>query len=191
VEPIRGCTAEKETGVIDVAEAVARLERSTGAFLAVLDGVSERQWNVRPAGEEWSLAETVEHVVITDRRVRATLEGLFEAPLIAGAPRFDDAAISADMFATAGPVPPGLAEPKGCFAIPAEGVAALAEIRDDLIAWARRRTADLRTHGLPHPVFGVFDGVQWILFAAAHTDNHLPQLRALRAQLDPACPPKT
>lgn len=41
--------------------------------------------------------------------------------------------------------------------------------------------ADLRAYGLLHPVFSVFDGVQWILFAAAHTDNHLPQLRGLRA----------
>jgi hypothetical protein len=53
-------------------------------------------------------------------------------------------------------------------------------------AWARATTADLRAHGLPHPVFGVFDGVQWILFAAAHTDSHLPQLRALQAHREPA-----
>ena len=26
---------------------------------------------------------------------------------------------------------------------------------------------------------GMFDGVQWILFLAAHTDNHIPQLRRL------------
>jgi hypothetical protein len=58
--------------VIDAAEAVARLERSTGAFLEVLDGVSEREWDVRPPGEAWSLEETVEHVVITDRLVFPT-----------------------------------------------------------------------------------------------------------------------
>jgi len=72
-------------------------------------------------------------------------------------------------------------EPKGRFATRAQGIAALNEVRDELVAWARATTADLRAHGLPHPVFGVFDGVQWILFAAAHTDNHLPQLRALQA----------
>jgi hypothetical protein len=55
------------------------------------------------------------------------------------------------------------------------------EVRDELVAWARETAADLRAYGLPHPVFGVFDGVQWMLFAAAHTDNHLPQLHALRA----------
>jgi hypothetical protein len=29
-------------------------------------------------------------------------------------------------------------------------------------------------------VIGVFDGVQWVLFVGAHTDNHIPQLRRLR-----------
>lgn len=167
--------------MIDAANAVERFERSTGAFLDALDGVSERTWGIHPAGEAWSLAETVEHVVLTDRSVGARLRQLLAAPFPAGVARFDDAAISAGMFATAGPVPPGLAEPQGRFATPPEGIAALIQVRDELVAWARATSADLRAYGLPHPVFGVFDGVQWLLFAAAHTDNHLPQVRALRA----------
>jgi len=168
----------------DAADAVARFERSTLSFLDALDGVSEEAWRVRPAGEMWSLAETVEHVVLTDRAIRARLEQLLAARLLPGAPRFDDAAISARMFDGAGPAPPGLAEPSGRFATRAEGIAALLEVRDQLVRWARETPADLRSHGLPHPVFGVFDGVQWILFAAAHTENHLPQLRALRANAE-------
>lgn len=164
--------------MIHVVDAIAKLERSTRSFLDALDGVSERAWLLRPDGETWSLADTTEHVVLTDRSVRKRLEHLLAAPLPVGAPRFDDAAISAAMFD--GPAPPGLAEPKGRFATCADGVAALVAVRDELVAWARETAADLRAHALPHPVFGVFDGVQWILFAAAHTDNHLPQLRTLR-----------
>jgi len=167
--------------MIDAAAAVARFEQSTGSFLQLLDGVSEREWQLRPAGEPWSLAETVEHVVLANRSIHATLQRLLAAPLSAGAPRYDDCAISSDMFATAAPPPPGAGEPKGRFTTREQGLAALTEVRDGLIAWARDTRADLRAHGLPHPVFGVFDGVQWILFAAAHTDNHLPQLRGLRA----------
>jgi len=177
---------------MDKADAVARFEHSTRSFLDLLDGVSERAWSLRPAGEVWSLAETVEHVVLTDRLVRARLQQLLAAPLPAAAPCFDDAKISASMFDTAGVAPPGLAEPKGRFATPTEGIAALVEIRDEVVAWARATTADLRAHGLSHPVFGVFDGVQWILFAAAHTDNHLPQLLALKSHCELASqgPPK-
>jgi hypothetical protein len=130
------------TSVIDAADAVVRFERSTHSFIDALGPASEREWRLRPAGEEWSLAETVEHVVLTDRSVFARLQQVIAAPFPAGAPRFDD----------------------------------------ELVAWVRGTPADLRAHGLPHPVFGVFDGIQWILFAAAHTDNHLPQLRALQAR---------
>lgn len=167
--------------MIDAMDAVARFKSSTGSFLGAVDGVSEREWGLRRAGEEWSLAETVEHVVLTDRLIRATLARVLASPLSVDAPRFDDAAISAGMFDAAGPAPPGFAEPKGRFSTSAEGIAALVEVHDELVAWTRATKGNLRAHGLPHPVFGVFDGVQWILFAAAHTDNHLPQLRALRA----------
>jgi hypothetical protein len=167
--------------MIDAAGALARFERSTRSFLDALDGVSDAEWRLRPPGAEWSLAETVEHVVLTDRGIRARLEQLGAAPLAADVPRFDDAGITAAMFENASPPPPGLAEPKGRYATCAEGIGALVQAGEELVACARGTGADLRTLGLPHPVFGVFDGVQWILFAAAHTDNHLPQLRALRA----------
>jgi hypothetical protein len=147
----------EEATVIDVRDAVARFERSTCAFLDALDGVSERVWRLRPAGEAWSLAETAEPVVLTDRSIRASLDHLLTAPLPAGAPRFEDAAISADTF---GPAAPGLAEPQGRFVTRADGIAALVAVCEELVAWARGPAADLRAYGLPHPVFGVFDGIQ-------------------------------
>lgn len=174
--------------MIDAADAIARFEHSTRTVLDALDGVSDRAWGFRPTGETWSLAETVEHVVITDRLVHARLVQLPAAPFPSDARRFDDAAIAAAMFATAAPPPTDLAEPKGRFATRAEGIAALVGIQADLVAWARGAAIDLRAYGLPHPVFGVFDGVQWLLFAAAHTDNHLPHLRALRAHRELSSP---
>jgi hypothetical protein len=31
-----------------------------------------------------------------------------------------------------------------------------------------------------HPIFGLLDGVQWLLFAASHHDNHTRDLVELR-----------
>lgn len=160
--------------------ALDTLERSTRAFLDLLDGVSDAQWRIRPAGQEWSMAETVEHVVLANRAVRGALGRLRASPLAADAERYDDAAIGGDMFRTAAPAPPGAADPTGCYATRADGVTALRASCDAIAASANEATIDLRANGVVHPVFGVFDGVQWILFAAAHTDNHVPQLRALR-----------
>ncbi len=170
--------------MIDVVEAIARFERSTRSLLDALEGVSEQTWRLRPAEGAWSVAETVEHVVLANRLICSRLAALPAAPFPPGVPRLDDAAISADIFDGAAPPPVDLAEPKGCFASRAEGIAALVDTRERLLARARGTGADLRACGLVHPVFGVFDGVQWILFAAAHADNHLPQLRALSCVYD-------
>jgi len=161
------------------ATALDAVRRSTRSFLALFDGVSDRAWRWRPAGEEWSIGQTVEHVVLSDRAILARLAALPAAPLASDAARCDDAFISDAMFRSAGPAP-ALAPPKGRLATRAHGIAALCGACDGLVAWASATDADLRGFGLPHPIFGTFDGVQWLLFAAAHTENHAAQLRTLR-----------
>jgi DinB family protein len=159
--------------------ALETVKRSTRSFLALFDGVSDRAWRLRPAGEEWSIAETVEHVVLSDRAILARLAELPSAPLAPNATRCDDAVISDAMFRAAGPAP-ALAPPKGRIATRAHGIAALCTACDGLVGWASAVNEDLRGFGLPHPIFGTLDGVQWLLFAAAHTDSHAVQLRSLR-----------
>jgi hypothetical protein len=76
-----------------------------------------------------------------------------------------------------------LAEPTGRFATRSEGASALIAVRDGVAAAVRNDGERLRAFGFEHPVFGTFDGVQWVLFLAAHTDNHVPQLQRLRDAL--------
>lgn len=173
----------------DAKSAVARVRRALGEFLSPLGSVSAAQWSLRPPGEEWSLAETVEHVALATQGTLALLERrLLASPLPAEAARFDDARIDAEMFRLDGPAP-ALAVPTGRFATRADGVAALRAACDGLADWAASTAQDPRAFGLLHPVFGTFDGVQWILFAAAHIDNHTPQVRALLARPELATPP--
>lgn len=170
----------------DAKSALARMRRATDALLAELEGVPDAAFRLRPPGEEWSLAETVEHVALAAEGTLARLrKQLFTSPLAPAAARFDDAKIDAEMFRTDGPAP-ALAVPTGRFATRAEGVAALRSLCAAVADWVARLDRDPRAFGLPHPVFGSFDGVQWILFLAAHADNHAPQLRAIRARLAPA-----
>jgi hypothetical protein len=44
----------------------------------------------------------------------------------------------------------------------------------------RSRAEHLRSLTYPHPIFGLLDGVQWLLFAASHHDNHTRDLLELR-----------
>jgi hypothetical protein len=162
----------------DAASAVASMRRATRAVLALLEGVSEDAWCTRPAGQEWSIAETVEHLVLSDRGIAALLGRVSSQPLPADTARFDDDAISDAMFRTAGPAPP-VAVPSGRFATRDEGAAALDAACEAIAAWTAAADVGLREHGARHPVFGVFDAVQWIRFVAAHTDSHFQQLRTL------------
>ena len=95
---------------------------------------------------------------------------------MAGVARMPDAQIVEGMFRGV-PAPPGAAEPTGRFATRADGAAALLAVRDGVVDCVRSHGDRLREIGFPHPVFGPFDGVQWVLFLAAHTDNHIPDLR--------------
>jgi len=58
-------------------------------------------------------------------------------------------------------------------------VAALIAVRGGIAESVQTAGERLRAIGFVHPVFGMFDGMQWVLFLAAHTDNHIPQLHRL------------
>jgi len=162
-------------------EALERFVRSTGSFLALIEGVSAGDWDRRPSGEAWSIGETVEHVVLTNQATLTRFhEQLETSPIEPNVSPFPDGRITEQMFRAAGPAPPGLAEPTGRFATASQGIAALTAACDGIAGYVRATAPRLRDFALPHPVFGMFDGVQWVLFVGAHTDNHIPQLLRLR-----------
>jgi hypothetical protein len=161
--------------MIPADQALRRFVESTDALLALIDSVGER-WSERVPGEEWTRAQIVEHVVQTNRATLTRLRGLDQATPMAGVPRFPDERIDERMFQGV-PAPPGLPEPTGRFATGADGAAALRAVRDDVVACVRTEAGRLRDVGFTHPAFGTFDGVQWVLFLAAHTGNHVPALR--------------
>ena len=169
--------------MVSAEDAVDRFLRCTGSFLGLLDGLDDDRWLQRPAGEEWSAAETVEHVVLTNRATLHRLRHIDEALPIVDAARFPDAEIVEGMFHGIA-APPGLAQPTGRYATTADGTAALTIVRDGVVESVRGNGDRFRAIGFTHPVFGMFDGVQWVLFLAAHTDNHIPQLHRLRDRLD-------
>ena len=39
----------------------------------------------------------------------------------------------------------------------------------------------LRQHAVPHPLFGPWDGYQWLLAAASHGARHTEQIREVKA----------
>jgi len=98
--------------VISAEQAVGRFLQSTETFLTLLDGLGADRWLMRPAGEEWSPAETVEHVVLTNRATFRRLQHVDDALPMVDVARFRDAEIVEQMFHGV-PAPPGLGQPTG------------------------------------------------------------------------------
>lgn len=166
----------------------------TGVFGAA-KGLTEAQWNFKPAPDRWSVAENIEHVVIVNERVLGPVrEQLANAPAAANPDReLVDAIIlyrfQDRMLRFKGPE--GIA-PSGP-GTPAELLERLGENYERLIEWLES-APDLRDHLIPSlplkavsgGAYEMMDGYQWILAAGAHADRHSRQILEVKA--DPNFP---
>jgi hypothetical protein len=160
------------------AEMVREIEHATERFLAEL--VDGAKWTTRPAPEQWSLSEVLEHVTIANGNLITRLDALcaLESPS-------DITDEEMPYLFYRGAEPPNVARPTGTWTEVDEAVERLRASASTLVAWADGTTVDLRSHGFEHPAFGMLDGAQWLRFAAVHTWRHRAELQALRRSIDP------
>jgi hypothetical protein len=172
---------EREQGLRYLAE-------SRAGVIEAVKGLSEAQFNFKPAPDRWSIAETLEHIGIVEdavlNGVRARLE---KGP----APAADRDAKQVDaMLLEKVPdrswkvqAPPQLS-PTG-HTTPAASLERFLASRQQMVNWLKS-DSDLRGHVVDHPVFGPMDGYQWILAAAGHSERHTKQILEVKA--DPNFP---
>jgi hypothetical protein len=142
----------------------------------------DSQWHFKPAPDCWSIAEILEHLVLIEGRVHAIVGGMPDAP--AASPDRMDSQVDKLILAN---VPSRSTKVQAPLPVTPSGRWSPAEARD-LFIENRARTVDLlaaapslRGHVLPHPLFGPWDGYQWILATAAHTARHTSQITEIKA----------
>jgi hypothetical protein len=162
-----------------VTEALTVFRASAGRFAAALVDMSDATWVFKPSRSVWSMAEVIEHVTMTDRGIRGLASSVLRPFETGEHSAIDDAAI-ATIFDGDGPPPPDAQEPSGTWTNRADAIGQFTDASDALAAWYESTDADLRSLTYPHPIFGLLDGVQWLLFAASHHDNHTRDLLELR-----------
>ena len=160
------------------------LRQTKEGLVGATKGLSEAQWKFKPAPERWSIAEIVDHVVVVQERVLGPIrEQLASAlPIPAGYDykRVDNLVIhhfpdrlikfKSPEFVN----PSGLAPSESLHRF-AKNCALLTELLD---------TPGLREHaveaaplkGVSNGEYGLMDGYQWLLAAAAHTERHTKQI---------------
>ena len=136
-----------------------------------------------PGPERWTIAQVLEHLVLTERSIARLLNTLFTDAVANGlGPETDTRPILAAIDTrritdrSVRTVSPDALRPPGKLT-PAEALAALEEARADLGSAAAigdgRALAEIIR---PHPYLGPLNGYEWIAFVGAHIARHIEQI---------------
>ena len=160
----------------ELAEAMPAIRRAVDRFIGAAASIADADWAVAPPGG-WSPAEITEHVAVANTNISKRLGHL---GLLDRAVDVEDEDIPYLFYR--GDEPPGVAAPTGTWTDRTAALTDFEAAAQPLVDRARFAGVDLRSVGAPHPVFGLLDGRQWLLFAAAHTLRHHAQLLPVTPQ---------
>ena len=179
----------KEVSVIDNAKTIEKSERDRimsyfhSARKQTLDqvaGLSDAQWNFRPAADKWTIAEVIEHLTLTE-------PGLFGFAMMGlkkstdGPSSVKDDDMIARMKDRSKPAQaPEPFKPSGKWPNHEALVEAYKERRDANIKWLWETRDDLRGKFIKF-FGGPIDVYQMLLAIPAHNERHLAQISEIKA----------
>jgi DinB family protein len=170
--------------------ALQYLESTKKNVLEATKGLSEAQWNFKPAPDRWSVAEVMEHIAAAEDFIRDILkEKVMVAP--AGdsgrdAKKTDEAVLAMVPDRTHKAQAPEPLVPTNRFGSPDGSIKHFVESRATTEEFLKTTTG-LRDHVTDSPL-GKLDGYEFILFIAAHSERHTKQINEVKA--DPNFPKK-
>jgi DinB superfamily len=170
--------------------ALQYLETTKKNLLEATKGLSEAQWNFKPAQDRWSVAQVAEHIAAAEDFIRGIVkEKVMTAP--AGEPgrdvkKTDEAVLARVPDRTTKAQAPEPLVPTNRFGSPEGTLKHFIESRaatEDFL----KTTPGLRDHVTDSPL-GKLDGYEFMLFIAAHSERHTKQINEVKA--DPNFPKK-
>lgn len=171
-------------------KALQYLETTKKGVLEATKGLSEAQWNFKPAPERWSVAQVMEHIATAEDFIRGMLkEKIMMAP--AGEPgrdvrKTDEGVLAMVPDRTTKLQAPEPLVPTNRFGSPEASVKHFVDSRattEDFL----KSTTGLRDHVADSPM-GKLDGYEFVLLIAAHSERHTKQINEVKA--DPNFPKK-
>ena len=173
-------TSEERAFVVEL------LEQTRDDLLAVVEPLSEAQWNYRPSDEAWSIHLIVEHL----GRVEISLLGQVELALgqtasenwSDGVGTKDTLIVESLQDRSERRDAPGRAVPTGRVDR-TEALEEFGRCRARSLEFAVTTDAPLRAHHLEHHrvMYGALDAYQWLLYIPMHHQRHLSQIAEVRA----------
>jgi DinB superfamily len=176
-------TIVADTGLTteEITTASRHLSVTRGFLLESVGRLSPAQWNFKPNSETWSIAENLEHIVLIENGIHAIIERMNEPfePVSESDRRGMDEFILTQ-------IPKRSRKVKASENVCPTGRWSGPEALEQFIQSREQSTRllvsrRLRGHAFPHPLFGPWDGYQWLLAAASHGARHTEQLREVKA----------
>lgn len=171
-------------------KALQYLETTKKGVLEATKGLSEAQWNFKPAPDRWSVAQVMEHIAAAEDFIRGMVkEKIMMAPAgEAGrdVKKTDEGVLAMVPDRTTKIQAPEPLVPTNRFGSPEASIKHFMESRattEDFL----KTTTGLRDHVADSPM-GKLDGYEFVLLIAAHSERHTKQINEVKA--DPNFPKK-
>ncbi len=169
-------------------QALHYLTETRAEVAGAVKGLTDAQWNFKPAPDRWSIREVLEHIEVVEDLLNTGIRARLEkgaAPAADRDARQVDAVVLSKVpdRSIKAQAPPQIA-PTGRWSGPAALERFLAS-RQQTINWLKSDN-DLRGHMADHPILGPLDSYEWILAGAAHSERHTKQILEVKA--DPGFP---
>ena len=171
-------TITTETGLTteQITRASRHLSVTRGFLIESVSGLTDSQWDFKPVEDSWSIAGIMEHIVLVESGIHGIIENMNGAAKAAPADNrteMDEFIVNEIPKRSRRGKSPAHACPTGRWGGP-ESLARFLTSREQSLQLLLTRR--LRAHVVPHPVFGPWDGYQWLLAAASHGARHTSQI---------------
>src|SRR5712671_6646292 len=166
------------------------LESTKKGVLDATKGLSDAQWNFKPAPDRWSVAEVMEHLAAAEDMLRGlTQEQIMKSPPVPvrsaeEIKKSDESVLTMVPDRSHKAQAPEPLRPTNRFGSPAAAQKHFVESRASTEGYLKNATG-LRAHLADSPM-GKLDGYEWILLIAAHSERHTKQMLEVKA--DPNFP---
>jgi hypothetical protein len=178
----------QEVSAADKERALQYLESTKKGVLEATKGLSEAQWNFKPAPDRWSLAEIMEHLAAAEDMLRGlTEQQVMKSPAVAvraeaETKKADDDVLTMVPDRSHKAQAPEPLKPTNRFGSPAAAQKHFVESRATTEEYLKN-TPGLRAHLADSPM-GKLDGYEWLLFTGAHSERHTKQMLEVKADPD-------
>ncbi|HXG68249.1 MAG TPA: DinB family protein [Blastocatellia bacterium] len=168
------------------ARLVQGLKVSQKEFFAMVEGLSDAQWNYTPSLGVWSVGLVAEHILRTEELLFATAERALASPAnpewaqkTAGKDQFLERALLSRTNRAQAPLE---VRPQGKMTR-AEIISRFQEIRAKMLKFVETTDLPLKAHTVDHPfpVFGTLNAYQWLAYIPFHTMRHTHQMAKVKA----------